>query len=291
MAKRKSNDGADSEALSNPASAPEQPTPKTELPDIGSPSISPAKIESAVEPAAVQKTPGETSDASAAASETSMAAEETTPAAIPDIKAPQRPRFALRPRHKRYALLAASVAIAAAFGAIVGAAATGGFSKPKVDAAVEDSKVTQQSVARLAKEISNLKASLDAANKSAHSQIAKISERLNRETAEATGSIAQPQTAPAATASAPMPTPRPATTAEAQPPRRPIVADWSISLCQCATGTISNNSEPLLRSGRWQAAPAGAALHLRVSVVASGVKACQISVTRMARITSCTVLS
>jgi hypothetical protein len=228
MAKRKSNDGADSEALSNPASAPEQPTPKTELPDIGSPSISPAKIESAVEPAAVQKTPGETSDASAAASETSMAAEETTPAAIPDIKAPQRPRFALRPRHKRYALLAASVAIAAAFGAIVGAAATGGFSKPKVDAAVEDSKVTQQSVARLAKEISNLKASLDAANKSAHSQIAKISERLNRETAEATGSIAQPQTAPAATASAPMPTPRPATTAEAQPPRRPIVADWSI---------------------------------------------------------------
>ena len=47
----------------------------------------------------------------------------------------------------------------------------------------------QQSVARLTKEITSLKASLDAANRSASNQIAKISERLNRETANVTGSV------------------------------------------------------------------------------------------------------
>ena len=86
----------------------------------------------------------------------------------------------------------------------------------------------QQSVARLSKEITSLKASLEAANKSAHSQIAKISERLNRGSAEITGSITPPQTVPAS--AAPIPMPRPASAgADTQPPARvSIVADWSI---------------------------------------------------------------
>ena len=136
----------------------------------------------------------------------------------------------MRPRHKRYALLAASVAIAAAFGAVVGAAATGGLSKaPAVNiAAIEENKATQQSVAHLTKEITNLKASLEAANKAAHSQIAKLSDRLSRETADITGSITPPQTVP----------PRhprlcrlrvPAQAAELPPAARlAIVPDWSI---------------------------------------------------------------
>ena len=64
----------------------------------------------------------------------------------------------------------------------------------------------QQSVARLTKEITSLKASLDAANRSASSQIAKISERLNRETANITGSLT-PQTSQVAS-SAPLPAAR-----------------------------------------------------------------------------------
>ena len=39
---------------------------------------------------------------------------------------------------------------------------------------VEESKAMEQSIARLAKEITTLKANLEAANKSAHTQIAKI---------------------------------------------------------------------------------------------------------------------
>jgi hypothetical protein len=104
------------------------------------------------------------------------------------------------------------------------------LSKPAaIDIAVEENKATRQSVARLAKEITSLKASFDAANKSAHGQIAKTSERLNREGAAVTGSIASPQSNPTAPqVSAPVPTPHPARAAESLLPRLPIVVDWSI---------------------------------------------------------------
>src|SRR5450759_1831186 len=72
-------------------------------------------------------------------------------------------------------------------------------------AAIEENKAMQQSIARLGKEVTTLKASLEQANKSAHIQIAKISERLEHATAEATGSISAPQpTAPVLT---PLPSP------------------------------------------------------------------------------------
>jgi hypothetical protein len=141
-----------------------------------------------------------------------------------------RPRLALRPRHRRYGLLAASVAIAAAFGALVGSAATGAFSKPVAlnVAGVEEDKSVQQSVARLSREITSLKTGLEAANKSAQSQIAKISERLSRERAEVTGSITPPHTMPAS--AAPLPMPRPTSAgADTQPTTKAsIVANWSI---------------------------------------------------------------
>jgi hypothetical protein len=103
---------------------------------------------------------------------------------------------------------------------------TGGFSKPAaVDVAgLEESRAAQQSIARLSKDVAGLKASLEAANKSAHSQFAKISERLSRDSAEITGAITPPQTVPSA---APLPPARPAPAAEA--PRRPsVITDWTI---------------------------------------------------------------
>lgn len=211
MAKRKTTEGADGDAVTNPESTSDQALPKVDLPSIDSPSISPAKLDLAAEPA-VTETPTE---------------EQAAPK-ISALSPARLLRFNFRPRHKRYALLAASVALAAALGAVVGVASTGGFSK--TTAAVEESKATQQSVARLHKEIDGLKASLEAANKSAYSQIAKISERLNRANADITGSVAPPQTVPATPQAAALPQiPRPATSAiEAQPPRLPIVADWSI---------------------------------------------------------------
>ena len=173
-------------------------------------------------------------------------AERIAPA--PEVAPPRtsRPPLVFRPRYKRRALLAASVAIAAAFGAVVGAAATGAFSKPGVVnvTGVEENKAMQQSVVRLSKEIANLGAGLEVANKSTHNQIAKINERvnrmsteinerLNRASAESSGSIKAPQTAPPSAASAhdtPIPTARPASAAaDTQPPTKPlIVADWSV---------------------------------------------------------------
>jgi hypothetical protein len=200
MAKRKSIENAGSEAVANADGAPAQPQPETELPSVGSPSISPEKSETKPELA-----------------ETSAKQEIVAPVTA------SRPRFSLRPRHKRHVLFAASVAIAAAFGAVVGAATSGWLSAPAAgDIAAEENKATQQSVARLSKEINSLKTSFEAANKSAVNQIAKISERLGRESAQITGSITPPQT------SAPLPSPRPAPAiAEAQP-RLSIVPDWSI---------------------------------------------------------------
>jgi hypothetical protein len=231
MAERKAIEDARSDAA-NPAGAPGQTQAANELPAVASP----AKLETAAE-LVVGEMPAEPVVAAVTEIDSSAAVaseEETPPAAALEIVAPAPascPRLALRPRHKRHALLAASVAIAAAFGAVIGAATTGDFSSPAaVNAAgVEENKATQQAVARLAKEITSLKTSLEAANKSANSQIAKMSERLNRENAEITGSITPPQTVPAS--APPIPTPRPAPAdAQTQPPAHVsmILADWWI---------------------------------------------------------------
>jgi hypothetical protein len=218
------------EATPTPDGAPEL-TPvkseKAELPMIESPSISPA-IETPEVLADVHVPPIEL---------------KTEPKIEPALEPaatvmPAAPLFVLRPRHKRYALLAATVTFAAALGAIVGALATGGSSVPaKSDTvALQESKAMQQSLAKLGKEVTTLKANLDAANKAAHSQMAKISEKLERTSADITGSISAPQTAAPlsaplpATVTAPLPTPRPRiASVEAQPPGRPgVVPDWNI---------------------------------------------------------------
>ncbi|MSO66416.1 MAG: hypothetical protein EXQ82_01090 [Pseudolabrys sp.] len=188
---------------------------KSELPTVESPSISPATPEPKVEPII------ESAAAAAPAS-------EVAPASAPSRS---RPRFVLQPRQKRYALLAASVVIAAALGAVVGAVTSGGLSttSPRTDVAgLEERQSMQQSIARLAKEVTTLKTSLEATNKSAHQQIAKITERFDRNASAelVTGSISAPQTV------TPVPTPRPAphvAAVEAQSPARPrVVQDWAI---------------------------------------------------------------
>ena len=221
MEKRKANEAADGEAVANPDGTPEQPQRRIDLPAVESPSISQVELGQATD-TVVETTASEATETSASAT-----GPENTSFTLFEFTAPKRRRFAIRPRHKRQALLAASVAIAAAIGAITGALTSGGFAKaPPVDvAAVEENKAIHQSVARLTKEISSLKTSLDAANRSASNQIAKISERLNRETANVTGSVPpQTQTTPPA----PLPAIRPELAAPAMQPRLSIVPDWTI---------------------------------------------------------------
>ena len=220
MAMRKDIEITGGEAAASSSGAPEPAQTKSELPSVESPPISPATET----PAIAIDTPTPAIEPIAAATPTVEPITDAAPVA--------KPRFVLRPRHKRYALLAASVTFAAALGAVVGALASGGFSAPaRPDvAAVEENKAMQPSIARLGKEITTLKTSLDQANKTAHTQIAKISDRLEHATAEVTGSISAPQTtAPVLT---PLPSPRPTpriAAVEPPPPARPsVVAGWTI---------------------------------------------------------------
>jgi hypothetical protein len=205
---------------------------KSELPAVESPPLSPAGetvAQAVAEPSVVEAPAPEPVTAA-------PAIEATVPVAT--LKAdelPPRiwPRFTIRPRHRRYGVLAASVTFAAALGAVIGALASSGSppppAKPDV-AAIEQSKAMQQSIAKLNKEIAALKTNLDQASKTAHTQIAKISEKLEQQAAEITGSIAAPQTIPAA--QLPLPVPRPAqrfAAMEPPPPARtPVVTGWTI---------------------------------------------------------------
>ena len=235
MAKRKDIEITGGEAAASSSGAPEPAQAKSELPSVESPPISPAT-----------ETPAIATDTPAPAIEPiAVAASAVEP--ITDAAPVAKPRFVLRPRHKRYALLAASVTFAAALGAVVGALASGGFSAPaRPDvAAIEENKAMQQSIARLGKEITTLKTSLEQANKSAHTQIAKISERLEHATEEVTGSISAPQmTAPVLT---PLPSPRPAqrfAAVDPPPPARPsVVAGWTIRDIRNGYVYVENHGE------------------------------------------------
>jgi hypothetical protein len=238
------------EAAPQPDGMPEATPAKTELPNVQSPPLSPAcetqagaseTPASAIEPAATPEPVIEPVAVQAPAVEPIALAAPTVEPAVARVVA-SRPRFVLRPRHKRYALLAASVTFAAAFGAVIGAAASSGFSAAPAAVAHPDTALIQQnkamehSIARLGNEVASLKANLEQANKSAHTQIAKISERLQHASADVTGSISAPQTtAPApqaAAAQVPTPLPRSAprvAAVETQPPARTsILQGWTI---------------------------------------------------------------
>ena len=168
------------EAAPQPDGARE-PAPATNaLPTVESPPLAPGA-----------ETPATATDTPAPASEPIVAeAPATEPIAAP------RPRFVLRARHRRYAVLAVAVTLAAALGAVVGALASVEFSaraRPNA-AVVEENQAMQQSIARLGKEIATLKASLEQANSSTLPQTAKVSERLAHAAGEITGAISAPRT-------------------------------------------------------------------------------------------------
>lgn len=247
MAKRKMIEEINSDAAANSGNSSDE-NQTAELPFFQSPSVSPAKDEPEESPAtglaqdlhteiqtevaalAPPVAPLTMEGAAAPAGSDDAAESSTARVSIMERMQAGRarmPRPTLRPRHRRYAILAASVTIAAALGAVAGIAATGGLSRSDVTAAVQENRAAQQSIARLSREITGLKASLEATNKSAHAQFTKLSDRLSREGAEITGSIAPPQTVPPSVqASTPLPASRRPETI--QPARPSVVMDWSI---------------------------------------------------------------
>ncbi len=237
MAKRKATEITEDNTKAGLIGPPAPKSVKRELPAVESPPLSPASEIATTPPAAA-----EPSAVEVPAIEASI-----EPAPVKTAELPPRiwPRFTIRPRHKRYGMLAASVTFAAALGTVIGALASGGFSapaKPEV-AAIEQNKAMQQSIAKLNKEIAALKTNLDQANKAAHTQIAKISDRLEHQAAEITGSIAAPKTVAAAPMAEPVPLPRPAQRLAAESPHIPVVTGWTIHDFRNGYVFVANHGE------------------------------------------------
>jgi hypothetical protein len=214
MAKRKTNE-------SNSDSAASAPAIKSELPVVDSPSIDPAVSEPVVETVTPVHEP------EVVPQTTNIMDMIPPPAAVSSGQS----RFVLSPRRKRMALLAASVTFAAALGTVIGALTSGGFSAsapqtPDVTA-MEERKAMQQSIAHLSKQITTLKANIEAANKAASVRVAKVADRFEQTTeADITGSISTPQTV------TPLPQPRPepriAAVETQAPVRLQVVQGWTI---------------------------------------------------------------
>jgi hypothetical protein len=156
------------------------------------------------------------------------------PAASENASGPVDPSVTEAPAAgHRFTLLAASVAIAAALGAMVGALGASGVawlapaSDAKPIAAVEPHGL-QDTIAQLKSDVAALRASIDAASRNTNTQFVKISERFDRvdraqaerrtdpatPVKETTGSIAPPTPAAAA--------------APVQPPQSPIIPGWVV---------------------------------------------------------------
>lgn len=157
----------------------------------------------------------------------SPAGESPAPAGEPPLDTATA-ATALRPPaklwHRHPSLLAAAmVALAAGFGAVVGAFASSVWTPASHDVAgLEQRRAMQQSIAHLSRQVVLLKANLERASKAEHTEIASLSKHLKtKPAADITGSIRQP-------AAAPVPLPRPAPRIAAAPSRPRVVTNWSI---------------------------------------------------------------
>ena len=251
MAQRKNGDPIGSEAKGASPSEP-QATPtitsekKSELPAVESPPLLPPvepvtatetrKTDPVPEPEIAAKRDEIKAEPPAAETPAAAKSGATILAFLPQLR--------LRPRHRHYAQLAASIVIALGLGGAIGAFAFGGSSRTDV-AALQERKALRQSVEHLNKQVAALKgdltkasklatektAALEKANKvaldkstskTAHNQIAKLTDRFeNGANGDITGSIPPPQAAP-------VPMPRPAPHIAATESRPTILQDWTI---------------------------------------------------------------
>jgi hypothetical protein len=127
-----------------------------------------------------------------------------------------------QPRSRRFALLAASLAVAAGLGAVAGALGASAVAPPAATPApapvaptseADDTQSLKATVAQLRADVSALRVTIETANKAASGQLTKISERFDRiererradtgASKEATGSLLSgPTAAPAAPSAA-----------------------------------------------------------------------------------------
>jgi phage host-nuclease inhibitor protein Gam len=80
---------------------------------------------------------------------------------------------------RRFALLAAALALAAALGGLIGSLSTYGLASPKTDPA-EPARNLQAALTQVTKDVAALKTSIEGASRAATNQMTKINERFDR---------------------------------------------------------------------------------------------------------------
>jgi hypothetical protein len=121
----------------------------------------------------------------------SIAADQATPAveapkiepAQPDTKSCTfKDRFSPRARLGRYAVVAASITIAAALGSVAGALAGVALMRPapETSAPAMNANALNRTLAQLGADLSSLKAAFETSSKATSTQLSRISERVER---------------------------------------------------------------------------------------------------------------
>jgi hypothetical protein len=151
------------------------------------------------------------------------------------VNVPDRPQ----PRSRRFALLAASLAVAAGLGAVAGALGAYALASPAAlptpsplpvapTTEADDTQSVKATVAQLRADLSALRVTIETANKAASGQLAKISERFDRMERErrADTGAAKETTGSLLSGPAPAPTTAPSPTGPAAAP--PAVPGWAV---------------------------------------------------------------
>jgi hypothetical protein len=223
---------------------------KTELPTVESPPLSPAeKLSEPVLDAQMKPRPAPDVQPATAALEPEAKAKPRF--AMPQIKMPamkmpdmkiSAPKMSRRMR--RRAALAATIMLAAGFGAAAGAIAMRQPAPPPAKpntALLEENHALQRSVAKLNKDLTTLKANVESAARDSKTQIAKVtaslSDRLDK-AMDVTGSIGKPATTTAA-----VPSPAIAEPAPLPPPRPSIVQGWTVREARNGRIWVENRGE------------------------------------------------
>jgi hypothetical protein len=227
---------------------------KTELPVVESPPLSPAEtLSEPVLDAQMKPQPASEVKPEPAAAATVQPAKPRF--AMPNIKMPTLKIPAMKlpelkiatpkisRRMRRRAALAATIMLAAGFGAAVGAVAMRQPAQPPArpnTALLEENHALQRSVAKLNKDLTTLRANVETAARESKTQIAKatasLSDRLDK-AMDVTGSIGKPATTAAAVSPpiadpAPLPQPRPS-----------IVQGWTVREARNGRIWVENRGE------------------------------------------------
>jgi hypothetical protein len=218
--------------------------PKAELPTVESPPLSPAeKLPEPVLEAQMKPQPAPEVKPEPAAAATAEPAKPRF--AMPHIKMPSLKIPAMKMpeikiaapkisrRNRRRAALAATIMLAAGFGAAAGAIAMRTLAPPQAKpntALLEENHALQRSVAKLNKDLTTLKANVEAAARDSKTQIAKVTASLSDrfdKAMDVTGSIGKSPTSPATT-----PSPSIAAPAPLPHPRPSIVQGWTVRVAR-----------------------------------------------------------